>query len=947
MGDSDEEYDRRKGRDKFRRERNDYERRGDDRRREPREIWELDRSAGRSREMWNSRSGGRDRRDNYREYDSRRRERGYSPSGRREMSPPNAKRMRRENWYKEDGGSGGGGAGGGYPQYDMGGGGYGGRPMHGGGMPPQSWGHGHEMGSNMPPQQQGGGSFNQSGHNRDTDLPTQPSMMSFKQFLSQQDDSISDQEAIKKYNEYKMDFKRQQTHEFFLAHKEEEWFKTKYHPEECEKRQEEIKMSLRQRCRVFTELLQAGRLDGVTCDTDRSDHIVKLLDAAVIKMEGGTDFDLTILDQPDQEEGGARSRNNSESVNTDQSPDEKKRRRESSKDKKPDEPLKLPISAEQKELMKKAQEFSKQQQAKNGDQEEKKPKKKKNRHRDKTEYSYESGSESESGTGSESEPEPAPPGLEDEAPAPGLESSTDSISMPGVSSSTEDVAAKSEDSKKEDEATENEKDEDTAAQMEDEGETTNSPKPRALHKTCSIFLRNLAPSITKQEVEAMCKRYPGFIRVALQDPQPERNFFRRGWVTFERDVNIKEICWNLNNIRLRDCELGATLNRELKQRVRPINGVTAHRQIVTGDIKIAAKVIHNLDKKWCIWDDPEGEKGDKSKEQSYSLMSRNPVLKNITDYLVEEGSFEEEELLGQSVEESEKDSALETGIERDENIIKALDRMILYLRIVHSIDYYSANEYPNEDEMPHRCGIMHARGPPPLSKLPASEAAEWTKSFEEKLKVFSEPQDLLAEAEAAKLGKKDPEAEVEKFVTANTQELAKDKWLCPMSGKKFKGPEFVRKHLFNKHAEKVEEVKKEVTFFNNYLLDPKRPSLPEHPGNKQGSGPSSSSQNQFSSHGPGNFQGPPQQGIMGYGQPRHQMMFGNNQGQQSYGNQSYGARGGNEPYRGDPYRRSPYPNSFIRSSSNNWKRNNEHRRSDPRGIIEYRDLDAPDDADIF
>lgn len=27
--------------------------------------------------------------------------------------------------------------------------------------------------------------------------------------------------------------------------------------------------------------------------------------------------------------------------------------------------------------------------------------------------------------------------------------------------------------------------------------------PRPLHKTCSIFLRNLAPSITKQEVEAV------------------------------------------------------------------------------------------------------------------------------------------------------------------------------------------------------------------------------------------------------------------------------------------------------------------------------------------------------------------------------------------------------------------------------------------------------------
>ena len=44
-----------------------------------------------------------------------------------------------------------------------------------------------------------------------------------------------------------------------------------------------------------------------------------------------------------------------------------------------------------------------------------------------------------------------------------------------------------------------------------------------------------------------------------------------------------------------------------------------------------------------------------------------------------------------------------------------------------------------------------------------------------------------------------------------------DKWLCPLSGKKFKGPDFVKKHIMQKHVEKVEEVKKEVNFFNNYL----------------------------------------------------------------------------------------------------------------------------------
>ena len=48
-------------------------------------------------------------------------------------------------------------------------------------------------------------------------------MMSFKQFLSSQDDNITDEEAIKKFNEYKLDFKRQQIKEFFNQHLNEEW----------------------------------------------------------------------------------------------------------------------------------------------------------------------------------------------------------------------------------------------------------------------------------------------------------------------------------------------------------------------------------------------------------------------------------------------------------------------------------------------------------------------------------------------------------------------------------------------------------------------------------------------------------------------------------------------------------------------------------------------------
>jgi len=40
------------------------------------------------------------------------------------------------------------------------------------------------------------------------------------------------------------------------------------------------------------------------------------------------------------------------------------------------------------------------------------------------------------------------------------------------------------------------------------------------------------------------------MRLSIAEPLPERRWFRRGWVTFDRDVVIKEVCWNLNTVRV-------------------------------------------------------------------------------------------------------------------------------------------------------------------------------------------------------------------------------------------------------------------------------------------------------------------------------------------------------------------------------------------------------------
>ncbi|CAN2390604.1 primary miRNA processing [Pristimantis euphronides] len=850
MGDSDDEYDRRR-RDKFRRERSDY-----DRSREREE---------RRRDDWSDREWdrGRERRSRgeYRDYDRSRRER-FSPQ-RHEMSPPQ-KRMRRD-WddHSSDPYHSG---------YDMQYSGSSGAPSYG---PPQPWAHPdmHVMQHHGIPIQA------RLGNLLDVDLGTPaPVMKTFKEFLLSLEDSVDETEAVRRYNEYKMEFRRQQMQDFFLAHKDEEWFRSKYHPDEVGRHRQESQAALRNRLNSFLYLMENNWLNEIQLDMEKAPAIIKLLDAAVIKMEGGTEIDLKILDE--EEEQAKREAAKKEAAKKEEAraaevqskpPEEKEATPKMEPEKEPEEEEKPPKPEEQEEEKKVEKEEPERESRKSS-------KRKRKRSGD-----SDDGSDSESGSASEpGSPKPENPGQNGREGSP---------------------------KKEEEEKEQKEKPKEEVV------------KPRPLHKTCSLFMRNVAPNISKAEITALCKRYPGFLRVALSDPHPERRFLRKGYVTFDRGVNIKEICWNLQNIRLRECELSPVVNRELSWRIRHVSGIAQHRPILRNDIKLAARLIHALDERGQLW---------KEMQDGEEVAAQNPILKNITDYLIDEVSAEEEDLLwgaGRTAgtEPPKEGNPTEISVERDEKLIKVLDKLLLYLRIVHSVDYYINCDYPSEDEMPTRCGIMHVRGPIPPNRVSHREVAEWQKTFEEKLAPLFAVRETLSEEEAMKVGKKDPEQEVEKFVTANTQELGKEKWLCPLSGKKFKGPEFVRKHIFNKHAEKIEEVKKEVVFFNNFLMDSKRPALPEvkpiqAPVPGQGLAPGL-----LYPH-----QGP--QALLQYGQPRPPVLgYG---AAPQFPPNPYGAGRGYDAFRGQG---GVYPG----------KPRSRMMRGDPRSIIEYRDLDAPDDVDFF
>jgi len=301
------------------------------------------------------------------------------------------------------------------------------------------------------------------------------------------------------------------------------------------------------------------------------------------------------------------------------------------------------------------------------------------------------------------------------------------------------------------------------------------------HRTTSVFIASVHPSVTRAELEGLGGKFPGFLRLAISDPDPSRQFYRKCWMSFERSAKIREICFSLNSQKIREHEVKAVVNKDLSKRVRPSEMAHCIPRVVEASVEACKRLIRTLDYSGGLYKG-EGE--------------ANPVLEDVH---------------------------LEPT--------RVLDRLVLYLRLVHSYDWYSQGiaHHPQEDEMPNRLGLLHVR---PSGEKQATDDEEVDKvvaKLEDRTETFIKERESADSAEAVKLGLKVEADEVEKFMSASMQELEKDKWLCTISQKKFKAPEFVRKHILNKFGDQVDEVKMDVEFFNNYIRDDKRPSMPLAP----------------------------------------------------------------------------------------------------------------------
>lgn len=74
------------------------------------------------------------------------------------------------------------------------------------------------------------------------------------------------------------------------------------------------------------------------------------------------------------------------------------------------------------------------------------------------------------------------------------------------------------------------------------------------------------------------------------------------------------------------------MNRDLARRVRNINGITQHKQVLRNDIKLSAKLIHALDEKGSLW-------SSKTREEGQSEVMIRTFGAKIMNYVVFSDSF--------------------------------------------------------------------------------------------------------------------------------------------------------------------------------------------------------------------------------------------------------------------------------------------------------------------
>lgn len=195
----------------------------------------------------------------------------------------------------------------------------------------------------------------------------------------------------------------------------------------------------------------------------------------------------------------------------------------------------------------------------------------------------------------------------------------------------------------------------------------------------TLYLKAIPVFVSRQEVLNEVKHTPGFVSLSLSEPLKNQDFVRYAWVSYDTEENCAKSQLLLENTTINNFRLAPIKSQSGKKVARITPALVEGREKV--DLELSRNLIKLLDE----------EKG-------------------ITD----------NELL-----DMEKDAVIQ------------LDLQILYLRKIHALCYYSADEYDDERMLAAKCGPVYLRS---AARIPGDKLNEYvnTKIFQERINSYVE-----------------------------------------------------------------------------------------------------------------------------------------------------------------------------------------------------------------
>ena len=196
----------------------------------------------------------------------------------------------------------------------------------------------------------------------------------------------------------------------------------------------------------------------------------------------------------------------------------------------------------------------------------------------------------------------------------------------------------------------------------------------------TLYLKAIPVTISRWDVLNEVKHTPGFVSLSLSEPLKTQDFVRYAWVSYDSEENCSKSRLLLENTAIGGFKLAPIKSQSAKKSTRITPPLSEGREKI--DLEISRKLVELLDEEKQIKD--------------------NEVLANS-----------------------------------NADPIAQLDLQILYLRKVHALCYYSAEEYDDERMLAAKCGPVYLRSSVRIAQDKLQEHVN-TKIFEERINSYVE-----------------------------------------------------------------------------------------------------------------------------------------------------------------------------------------------------------------